>query len=285
MIPKPFFQIFFKNKFFIITLVVALLLSIVPTVLCAMGQGSYVRKALQTAAQPFSWAFTKIGEGLSGFSVYFQKLSDLQKENEELRAQLDDYRDRIYNAKMLEEENKWLSDYLGLKKEHSDFLFEEASVIGRESGNYSTVYTLSKGTMHDIKVNMPVITEDGVVGYVTEVGPTWCRAVSIIETASAVGAYIERSGELGLIEGSYELRFEGKCRMIRLPADADVHEGDRVLTSGLGSIYPRGLFVGEVVSVDADPYSRTLTAVVQPKVDYSSLVKVMIIKDYTIYSE
>ncbi|MDD6260638.1 MAG: rod shape-determining protein MreC [Clostridiales bacterium] len=276
---------FFKNKFFIITLVVALLLSIIPTVLCAMGQGSYVRKALQTAAQPFSWAFTKIGEGLSGFSVYFQKLSDLQKENEELRAQLDDYRDRIYNAKMLEEENKWLSDYLGLKKEHSDFLFEEASVIGRESGNYSTVYTLSKGTMHDIKVNMPVITEDGVVGYVTEVGPTWCRAVSIIETASAVGAYIERSGELGLIEGSYELRFEGKCRMIRLPADADVHEGDRVLTSGLGSIYPRGLFVGEVVSVDADPYSRTLTAVVQPKVDYSSLVKVMIIKDYTIYSE
>lgn len=276
---------FFKNKFFIITLVVALLLSIVPTVLCAMGQGSYVRKALQTAAQPFSWAFTKIGEGLSGFSVFFQKLSDLQKENEELRAQLDDYRDRIYNAKMLEEENKWLSDYLGLKKEHSDFLFEEASVIGRESGNYSTVYTLSKGTMHDIKVNMPVITEDGVVGYVTEVGPTWCRAVSIIETASAVGAYIERSGELGLIEGSYELRFEGKCRMIRLPADADVHEGDRVLTSGLGSIYPRGLFVGEVVSVDADPYSRTLTAVVQPKVDYSSLVKVMIIKDYTIYSE
>ena len=276
---------FFKNKFFIITLVVALLLSIVPTVLCAMGQGSYVRKALQTAAQPFSWAFTKIGEGLSGFSVYFQKLSDLQKENEELRAQIDDYRDRIYNAKMLEEENKWLSDYLGLKKEHSDFLFEEASVIGRESGNYSTVYTLSKGTMHDIKVNMPVITEDGVVGYVTEVGPTWCRAVSIIETASAVGAYIERSGELGLIEGSYELRFEGKCRMIRLPADADVHEGDRVLTSGLGSIYPRGLFVGEVVSVDADPYSRTLTAVVQPKVDYSSLVKVMIIKDYTIYSE
>ena len=276
---------FFKNKFFIITLVVALLLSIVPTVLCAMGQGSYVRKALQTAAQPFSWAFTKIGEGLSGFSVYFQKLSDLQKENEELRAQLDDYRDRIYNAKMLEEENKWLSDYLGLKKEHSDFLFEEASVIGRESGNYSTVYTLSKGTMHDIKVNMPVITEYGVVGYVTEVGPTWCRAVSIIETASAVGAYIERSGELGLIEGSYELRFEGKCRMIRLPADADVHEGDRVLTSGLGSIYPRGLFVGEVVSVDADPYSRTLTAVVQPKVDYSSLVKVMIIKDYTIYSE
>lgn len=275
----------FKNKFFITVLVVALLLSIVPTVLTAMGQGSYVRRALATAAQPFSWLFTKAGEGLSGFSVYFTELNSLREENAALREQLDDYRDRIYNAKMLEEENRWLSDYLGLKKEHSDFLFEKASVIGRESGNYSTVYTLSRGTLHDIRVNMPVITEDGVVGYVTEVGPTWCRAVSIIETASAVGAYVERSGELGLVEGSFELRFDGKCRMVRLPADADVREGDRVLTSGLGSIYPRGLFVGEVESVSADPYSRTLTAVLKPRIDYSSLVKVMIIKDYTIYSE
>lgn len=275
----------FKNKFFIITLVAALLLSIVPTVLCAMGQGSYVHMALQTVARPFEWLGDRIGDGIAGFGAYFTKLSELQKENEELRAQLDDYRERIYNAKMLEEENKWLSDYLGLKKEHSDFLFEEATVIGRESGNYSTVYTLSKGTLHDIEANMPIITEDGVVGYVTEVGPTWCRAVSIIETASAVGAYVERSGELGLVEGNFELRFEGRCRMIRLPEDADVREGDRVLTSGLGSIYPRGLFVGEVVSVEADPYSRTLTAVLQPKIDYSSLVKVMIVKDYKIYSK
>lgn len=250
-----------------------------------MGQGSYVRMALQTVARPFEWLGDKIGDGIAGFGAYFTKLSELQKENEELRAQLDDYRERIYNAKMLEEENKWLSDYLGLKKEHSDFLFEEATVIGRESGNYSTVYTLSKGTLHDIEANMPIITEDGVVGYVTEVGPTWCRAVSITETASAVGAYVERSGELGLVEGNFELRFEGRCRMIRLPEDADVREGDRVLTSGLGSIYPRGLFVGEVVSVEADPYSRTLTAVLQPKIDYSSLVKVMIVKDYKIYSK
>ena len=128
---------FFKNKFFIITLVVALLLSIIPTVLCAMGQGSYVRKALQTAAQPFSWAVTKIGEGLSGFSVYFQKLSDLQKENEVLRAQLDDYRDRIYNAQMLEEENKWLSDYLG-KLQYGVYLIKRNDA--RHQGEYARHY-------------------------------------------------------------------------------------------------------------------------------------------------
>ncbi len=275
----------FKNKFFLLTLTAALLLSIVPSVLCAMGQGSYVRAALGTVAQPFSWVFSKIGEGLSGYAVYFESISELQKENEELRAQLAEYRDRIYNAQMLEEENSWLSDYLGLKKEHSDFVFEEASIIGRESGNYSTVYTLSKGSLHNIEKYMTVVSDYGIVGYVTEVGPTWCRAVSMIETASAVGAYIERSGELGLVEGSYELRFEGKCRMIRLGEDADVRVGDRVLTSGLGSIYPRGLPVGEVESVEYDANSRTKTAVIKPQADLSSPVKVMIIKDYDNYSE
>lgn len=275
----------FKNKFFIIALTVAFLLSIVPSVLCAMGHGSYVRAALGTIAQPFASLASKVGEGLSGFSIYFAEVERLREENAALREELEDCKDLIYSAKMLEEENSWLSDYLGLKKEHSDFIFEEAAVIGRESGNYSTVYTLSRGSLHDIEVNMPVVTEDGVVGYVTEVGPTWCHAVSIIETASAVGAYIERSGALGLVEGSFELRFDGKCQMVRLAADADIRVGDRVVTSGIGSIYPRGLFIGEVESIETDEYSRTLTAVIAPRVDHASISKVMIIKEHTVYSE
>ncbi len=275
----------FKNRFFIIALTAAFLLSILPTVLCAMGQGSYVRAALGTIAQPLATLAAKAGEGLSGFSIYFTEVERLREENQALREELDDCKDRIYNAKMLEEENSWLSDYLGLKKEHSDFIFEEAAVIGRESGNYSTVYTLSRGSLHDIEVNMPVVTEDGVVGYITEVGPTWCHAVSMIETASAVGAYVERSGALGLVEGSFELRFDGKCRMVRLAADADIRVGDRVLTSGIGSIYPRGLFVGEVESIEADPNSRTLTAVIAPRIDHATVSKVMIIKEHTVYSE
>lgn len=275
----------FKNRFFIIALTAAFLLSILPTVLCAMGQGSYVRAALGTIAQPLATLAAKAGDGLSGFSIYFTEVERLREENQALREELDDCKDRIYNAKMLEEENSWLSDYLGLKKEHSDFIFEEAAVIGRESGNYSTVYTLSRGSLHDIEVNMPVVTEDGVVGYITEVGPTWCHAVSMIETASAVGAYVERSGALGLVEGSFELRFDGKCRMVRLAADADIRVGDRVLTSGIGSIYPRGLFVGEVESIEADPNSRTLTAVIAPRIDHATVSKVMIIKEHTVYSE
>lgn len=275
----------FKSRFFIISLAVALLLSIVPGVLCAMGQGSYIRSAIVTVATPFRWAFTKVGEGLSGFSLYFRTLEELRDENESLRAELDSYKNLVYDAELIQEENDFYSDYLGIKEEHVDFLFEDATVVGHESTNYRKVLTLSKGTLHGIEVNMPVITEEGLVGHITEVGATWSKAEIITESSSAVGGYIERSGTLGVVEGTYELRTEGLCRMVYIEADSDIRVGDKVLSSGVGEVYPRGLLIGKVTSVSVDENTRTLTAVIEPAADLDSISKVMIITEYEIVSE
>lgn len=274
-----------KSRFFLISLAVALLVSIVPGVLCAMGQGSYVRSAIVTVSMPFRWAFTKVGEGLSGFSMYFRTLEELRDENEALRAELDSYKNLVYDAELIKEENDFLGDYLGIKEEHVDFLFENATVVGHESTNYRSVLTLSKGTLHGIEVNMPVITEAGLIGHITEVGATWSKAEIITESSSAVGGYIERSGTLGVVEGTYELRAEGLCRMVYIEADSDIRVGDKVLSSGVGEIYPRGLLIGKVASVSVDENTRTLTAVIEPAADLDSISKVMIITEYEIISE
>lgn len=274
-----------KSRFFIVTLAVALLLSIVPGVLCAMGQGSYVRSAIVTVGTPFRWAFTKIGEGLSGFSVYFKTIDALREENEELRRELDEYKNLVYDAELIEEENDFLSEYLGLKEEHLDFSLEDASVLGRESTNYRTLLTISKGTLHGIGVNMPIITDAGLVGYITEVGATWSKAVVLTETATAVGGYIERSGALGVVEGTYELRTEGLCRMVYIEAESDIRIGDKVITSGIGGVYPRGLLVGRVSAIEVDEASRTLTAIIEPAADLDSISKVMIVTEYGVIEE
>ena len=274
-----------KSRFFLISLAVALLLSIVPGVLCAMGQGSYIRSALVTVSTPFRWAFTKVGEGLSGFSMYFRTLEDLRDENEALRAELDGYKNLVYDAELIKDENKFYNSFLGIKEEHIDFLFEDATVIGRESTNYRTVYTLSKGTLHGIEVNMPIITKDGLVGHITEVGATWSKAVLLTETASAVGGFIERSGVLGVVEGTYELRTEGLCRMVYIEPDSDIRVGDKVVSSGIGGVYPRGLMIGKVTEIVMDEASRTLTATIEPAADIDSISKIMIITEYSIYSE
>lgn len=274
----------FKSRFFVISLAVALLLSIVPGVLCAMGQGSYIRSAIVTVASPFRWAFTKVGEGISGFSLYFKTLEELRDENDALRAELEGYKSLVYDAELIKEENEFYSDYLGIKEEHIDFLFENATVVGHESTNYRTVVTLSKGSLHGIEVNMPVITEEGLIGHITEIGSTWSKAEIITESSSAVGAYIERSGTLGVVEGTYELRAEGLCRMVYIEADADIRVGDKVLSSGIGEVYPRGLLIGKVTEVSMDERTRTLVATVEPAADLESISKVMIITEYEITS-
>ena len=274
-----------KSRFFIVTLAVALLLSIVPGVLYAMGQGSYVRSAIVTVGIPFRWAFTKVGEGLTGFSLYFKTIDALREENEELRRELDEYKNLVYDAELIEEENEFLSEYLGLKEEHLDFSLEDASVLGRESTNYRTLLTISKGTLHGIGVNMPIITEAGLVGYITEVGATWSKAVVLTETATAVGGYIERSGALGVVEGTYELRTDGLCRMVYIEAESDIRIGDKVITSGIGGVYPRGLLVGRVIAIEVDEASRTLTAIIEPAADLDSISKIMIVTEYGLIEE
>ena len=278
----------FKSRFFVVALTVALLLVIVPAVLSAMGLRDLVREAVQTVSTPFQWCASRIYDGFHGFSLYFTDYDRLESENEALREQLREYEEALRENEVLREENRWLRQYLSLKNEHIDYTFADAAIVGRESGSFSTVLTLDRGTAHGIEAGMPVITEAGVFGYVKEVSYTSCRVVSIVETATAVGAFIERSGVTGLVEGDYSLRDDGRVVMKGILPDSDIAVGDPVHTSGTGSVYPRGLYIGTVLSVTPDPYSRTLTAIIEPAEDFlaiGSLSHLMIVTDYEIYTE
>lgn len=276
---------FFKSRFFIIALLCAIVLTVVPSVLSLMGLHSYVRGVLGDIAMPFRYVITKGAEAADGFVRYFREFDELSAENRILKDKIAELSAKLDEAEMLRDENEWLHDYLGLKAEHVDYDFEKATVIGREAGNYMTVFQLGRGSMHGIEVNMPVVTDDGIVGYVSEVGAMWCKVATIIETASSVGAYVERSGELGLVEGAYDMKGGGLCRMSYLPTDADIRVGDTILSSGIGSIYPRGLVIGKVTALTPDEYSRNLIALIEPAADLTDLRYVMILRGFNAYVE
>lgn len=276
---------FFKSKFFLCALAIALILAIVPTVLSVMGLSSYVRSALGVIASPFMSALSYAADGIEGFAEYFTEYDKLVEENAHLKEELGKLEDKLYSADLIEEENEWLRGYIGLKREHIDFEFEAATVVAREAGNYMTVFVLNRGTLHGVDVNMPIVCESGVIGYVSEVGPTWAKGVTLIETATSVGAYVERSGETGVVEGSYMLKDDGLCTMSYLPSDADIVEGDHILTSGVGSVYPQGLLIGVVESVGSDPYTRETTAQISLAAPFEDVKKVMIIKDFNITNQ
>ena len=273
---------FLKSRFFIVCLCVAVIIVLVPAVLAAFGQVDVVRSGLKTVAKPFEWCGSRMADAVNGFVSVFTEYDELVEENKQLRDTIESMKNDAADNEVLQKENQWLKDYLEFHSQNPDFVLTDADIISHEAGNFSTVLTLSKGKVHGIKMNMPVITANGALGYVSEVGLDWCRVVSIIETSSKVGVYTDRSGVIGTVEGNLELRAEGKCLM-SYAADADIKVGDRVYTSGTGSIYPGGLFIGRIVSIEADEATRSLMAVVEPSVDFSSLQSlgsVMIICGY-----
>ena len=273
----------FKNKFFIVCLTVAVAVAVLMSVFSLMGYRALVRNVLGTVATPFRAIGNLFCGAVEGFGKHFQSIDALEKKNAELEEENRALRERIEQAERLEAENERLRDYLGMKAAYPTFTLEEGTVIGHEGENYLTVLTLNRGSIHGIQVNMAVITKDGIVGCVSEVGLTWCKVSTILEDARSVGVLAPRSGASGILSGEYTYRENGTCRLTFLDDDArsaDVSVGDRIETSGLGSVYPAGLTVGQVTDMRADAATRSLIATVKPSVDLSSLSYVMIITGY-----
>lgn len=275
---------FLKSKTFLICLCVVLILSLTTALMAALGFTGPIQSVLKTVAKPFEWCGSHASRAVNGFVSVFTDYGRLEAENQSLKEELATLREELRQDQLLQEENQWLKNYLSLATEHPHFQLVDARIIGRETDNYSTVLSLNRGRVHGVKKNMPVITEAGVLGYVKELGLDWCKVVSIVETATSVGAYTDRGGVLGVVEGEADLREGGQCRMTYIDSNADLRIGDRVYTGGgSGSLYPSGLLIGQITSIEADDATRSLTALIQPSIDFTNLDaldRVMVICGY-----
>lgn len=276
---------FVKTKFFIVLVVLMIVFTVVPSVMSAVGAGSYVRNAVGVLLTPVKSLFSYASDAVSGFVSYFTEFDNVVEENKALREELSSLKERLSNAEEIENMNEWLYRYLELRREHTDYKYVDCKVTGSESGNYMTVFILDRGTSSGISKGMCAVTDYGVVGWVKEVGTTWCKVVTLLESDTSVGAYIQRTDETGVVEGDFSLASEGLCRMKYIVAGSDVKEGDRILTSGYGSVYPRGLLIGYVESTEPDPNTQTIIAYVRPSEQLRDIKKLMVITDYEVVAD
>ena len=271
----------FKNKFFIITLSIALFITILTSTLSLMGQTDPIKNTLNTLTLPLRYAGNKISEGIEGFKRYFDSLEELHKENESLREEINSLRGELADKNATKEENERLRDYLAMKEKYRDFKLNEALIIGREGEDHATFFTLNKGKNDGIEVGMAVMVKEGLVGSICDAGPDWSRVRVINEASASAGAYVQRSGEIGVLCGDIAYKDTGLCTLKYLKENADVEEGDLIFTSGEGSVYPSGIYVGKVTSVNSDGFSRSKTATVECAVDFEALDYVIVITDST----
>ena len=272
---------YIKNKIFIVSLTLALCAVIMFSVFYVMGIHNLPASMVQSALAPFQKGFTEISRAIDGYSVYFSNMKALYEENIALKERVELLENQLHDAQLSIDENDALRDYLGIRDRYQSFSAVGAQVLGRSDGTYLQYIILDKGSSSGIEENMPVITKNGVVGYVCDVSINSCRVNTILQYDTGVGVYVQRSGDTGLTDCPYSMGEQGLLRVIHLPEDASLQIGDRVVTGDLGDIYPSGLTVGHIIEIMPDAYSRTLTATIKPSVNFDALEQVYVITGFT----
>ncbi len=234
------------------------------------------------AAEPGQTAASGAGGWLQGIFSYFGSVKALRAENEALKQENVALDKQVRDTEGLTQENQELRAMLNLMKTESKLNLVAAQVIAKDPSNWYSSFTINKGTNDGILKNQPVLTANKeLIGQVYKVGSSWAEIITILDPDSGVGSMIERSKDLGVVEGDTALLKQGLCRLGYLARDTDIRNGDYVETSGMGGVYPKGLLIGTVLEIGEDHTNMSKYATIQPAVSIGKLSQVCVLTGFT----
>ena len=271
----------FGKKSIIVVLVLFIIIAVVGWAWRQRDSLPFITKPLQIVAAPFEYGASRIMDTLSStFHIVDISLKNriewesLEKENAELKERSVDY-DEILA------ENKRYRELLDFKAAHRQFNVRAGSVISRDYGTWSNTMVIDIGSEDGIEENMAVVTPAGVVGFISDGYPHSSRAQLLTDPRTSIGAIVQRpeSRVSSVVRGNGNVPTEPQ--FVNIAKDADILEGDTLVTSGFGSIYPKGLYIGTIVSIHQDDNDFVKYAVIRPGVDFSKLEEVFVITHST----
>ena len=244
------------------------------------GASVMISQALGVITRPFTSVSASISKETEHFLGSFIHAGEISRENEELREEIRLLNQQLADFEQYKHENEYLREYLEVKEQNPDFKFETAEVIQRDPNNRFYSFMIDKGTMSGIEYLDPVITADGLVGRVTEVGLTYAKVVTILDVEMDVGCYDVRTRDTGVLGGDSKLAAQGYCRLSLLPRESVAAKGDLILTTGISGLFPKDLIIGKIVEVEDESHGKSLYAVVEPTAEIATLTDVMVITDF-----
>jgi len=214
----------------------------------------------------------RISKDISAGAREFLSFQDLIEENKQLKTKLDNVSAQLIQLEEADQENQRLHELLSLPRE-APYKRSAALVIGKDSSNWTKTLIINQGASSGIEKDMPVALGINLVGKVVETSASTSKVVLLIDFNSKIPAKIKRTREEGIVVGGFSA---GRtiCR-IKYIQEAEI--GDKVISSGLGGVYPKGLLIGKITEVREEKHKLYKTAEVEPAVDFSRLEEVMVI--------
>lgn len=268
-----------------ILLIVAVLLSVVIS-LCSNLFGSKIDplgSVMNTIATPIRGGINAVVGWVEGVYDHMFRQEQLEDELTQLRRRVAQLDDELRQARNDSQENRRLRQLLQLREKRRDFVFESALVNAHGTRGWDDTLTLSKGSSSGIAVGDCVITETGVLaGVVSQVGLNWATVNTVLSPDTELGGQVVRTGLAGILSGELELMQDGLLKLGYLPIDHGLEQGDEIITSGRGKVYPAGLVVGTIEETGVDSSGMSGYALVKPAVRLDRLVQVFVIKEFDI---
>ena len=234
-------RFFFRSRGFKIIVAVAAAL-IAVSVICAFFGSRMSPQAdiMGTVTAPFRSAAEKVTGAVSDFINAYSKGEQLALENAELKSEAAELKKKLAEYEQAVEQNEFYKNYLEIKDDHKDFKFTPATLISRDREDPYKGFVINKGSVNGVAAHDPVITEEGLVGYIGEVGLTSSKVVTILSAELTAGALDNRTNDSGIVSGTVELAKKGETKFFNLSRTCNIAVGDYAVTSGEG-VFPAGL--------------------------------------------
>lgn len=273
-------RFFFRSRQFKIIVAVFAALIVIAAVTAAVGgRMSPGANIFGTVTAPFRSLASKISGGISSFVEVYTEGEKLNIKNAELETEISELRKKLADYEQAVSENEFYKNYLDIKDANPSFKFMAATLISRDKEDPYKGFIINKGSVNGVSAHDPVITNEGLVGYIGEVGLTTSKVVTVLSAELTAGALDNRTSDSGVLSGSAELASEGLTKFYNLSRSCNIAVGDYVVTSGEG-IFPKGLLIGTVQTIGSDKYNTSIYANVKPFADIDGIRGVMVITEF-----
>ena len=226
---------------------------------------------------PFQSGVNAIGTSFYNHIRDFSTMQEAQAENEELKGRVAELTEENNRLQAEQYELERLRELYALDQDYMQYEKVAARVIAKDSGNWFQIFRINKGANDGIKENMNVIAGGGLVGIVTDVGANYATVRSIIDDASRVSCMSMRSGDNCIVSGDLTLFQEGLLGLDHVKKEADIQEGDKIVTSNISDVFLPGILVGYATELTTDSNNVTKSGQIVPVAEFDNLQEVLVI--------
>ena len=267
----------FKNK-------LAVTIFLLSVAFCGMiiyslqSDANGISSSVSTVVSPLQKIVYNINSRVKETVDFFLNFSEVKLENEELKEKNTKLANELIEYESLKDEVERLREALNFTESKNNYNYVGVNIIGYSGNSLSDGYIIDKGSNDGIAKNMVVVSSKGLVGKVTKVSSNFAIVQSILNENIAVAVMDQQTREAtGVLQGLSDKKDNNMPVVYNLPINSDVKEGDIIITSGLGKIYPKEIPVGTVVSVEEDNVKVMKSAVVEPFVNFNELEELFVV--------